>query len=230
MNTSVDISLYGHLTHDIIFDGFHQTNSLGAIANVWENLTSLNPFLSIHIEPVSIGKALILVDKKSKIRVSKPNMNLIYNKNVNTFLKSNWAHVLYLNQLPNLNFLENLRKTTKIISADISVGNRIPDDYLKYIDYLFISDEDLDRPIEELSKLVNGWVILHYSNGSISTNGVQTIKCETEIINNLNVLGAGDTFASCFIVKMMDGNDIETSLNLAHSITYKILKEKNEKI
>ena len=206
MNSSVDISLYGHLTHDIVFDGFKQTHSLGAIANLWDVIINLNPSISINVEPTMIGKALILVDRESKTRISKPNMNLIQNTNVNTIINSKWSHIVYINQLPDLEFIKEVRKTSQIISADISVGGKIPNEYLKYIDYLFISDEDIDRPLEDLVKLVNGWVILHYPNGSISTNGTETIKCETDIIKNLNVLGAGDTFASCFILEMLKGN------------------------
>lgn len=230
MTSSVDISLYGHLTHDIVFDGFKQTHSLGAIANLWDIIMNLNPSISISIQPTMIGKAMILVDRKSKTRVSKPNMNLIENTQINTIIKSKWSHIVYINQLPNLEFIKKLRKTSDVISADVSIGGKIPNEYLKYIDYLFISDEDIDRPLDELVKLVNGWVILHFPNGSISTNGKETIKCETQIINNLNVLGAGDTFASCFILEMLKHNEIEQSLNTAHSLTYKILKEKNEKV
>lgn len=230
MSSSVDISLYGHLTHDIVFDGFRQTHSLGAIANLWDVMVNLNPSLSINIQPTMIGKALILVDKDAKTRVSKPNMNLIQNNQINTLTKTKWSHIVYINQLPNLEFIKDVRTTSDIISADISVGGKIPNEYLKYIDYLFISDEDIDRPLEDLVKLVNGWVILHYPNGSTSTNGKDTIKCETDVIENLNVLGAGDTFASCFILEMLKHNKIEHSLNTAHSLTYKILKEKNEKV
>ena len=42
--------------------------------------------------------------------------------------------------------------------------------------------------------------------------------------------GAGDTFASCFILEMLKGNKLKHCLNTAHSLTYKILKEKNEKV
>ena len=230
MSSSVDISLYGHLTHDIVFDGFKQTHSLGAIANLWDIIVNLNPSISINLQPTMIGKSFILVDKESKTRISKPNMNLIQNKNINTIVNSKWSHIVYINQLPNLEFIKEVRKTSQIVSADISVGGKIPNEYLKYIDYLFISDEDIDRPLEDLVKLVNGWVILHYPNGSISTNGNETIKCETDIIKNLNVLGAGDTFASCFILEMLKGNKLKHCLNTAHSLTYKILKEKNEKV
>tara|TARA_B110000285_G_C14966673_1_gene534429 strand:- start:89 stop:790 length:702 start_codon:yes stop_codon:yes gene_type:complete len=229
MSSTVEISLYGHLTHDIVFDGFKQTHTLGAIANLWNTIVNLNPSISINVEPTMIGKALILVDRKSKTRISKPNMNLVENKNINTLINSKWSHIVYINQLPNLEFIKDVRKTSEIVSADISVGGKIPNEYLKYIDYLFISDEDIDRPLSDLVKLVNGWVILHYPNGSISTNGKETIKCETDIIKNLNVLSAGDTFASCFILEMLKGNKIKQSLNTAHLLTYKILKEKNEK-
>ena len=76
----VDVALYGNLTKDIIFNGFEQTTSIGSIGNVWDALVKLNQKLSIHIEPTTIGTALIYVDTDNNTRVSKPNLYLKTNK------------------------------------------------------------------------------------------------------------------------------------------------------
>lgn len=224
MEYTYDISLYGHLTKDIILKNFKTTYTLGAMANVWECLTTLNPSLTINLEPTSFGSALIWIDKDSSSRISKPNMNQIQNKNINTDINSKWNHILYLNQLPELGFIKNLTNT---ISADISTGGIIPYKYLKYIDFLFIADEDLNIPLEDLCKQTKGWVILHYPGGSTTSNGSETIKCTNKIIKNLDVLGAGDIFASNFINEMLKSNNLKQSLELSHSLTCKILKTKN---
>ena len=71
-----DISLYGHLTRDIIFEDFDRKDSIGSIANVWSTLVQINPSLKINLQPTSIGQSLIYVDKETSIRVSKPQLNL----------------------------------------------------------------------------------------------------------------------------------------------------------
>ncbi len=228
MDYTFDISLYGHLTKDIVINNFSQTFTLGAMANVWECLTSINPTLSINLEPVALGSALILVDEKNSSRVSKPNMNQILKPDINTDITSKWSHILYLNQLPNLGFIKKLPNISKYISADISSGGKIPYEYLKYIDFLFISEEDLNIPLKELCNKTKGWVILHYPNGSTTSNGKKTIKCNNKIIKNLNVLGAGDIFASNFINQMLKTTSIKESLELSHALTYKALKQKND--
>ena len=70
-----DISLYGHLTRDIIFEDFDRKDSIGSIANVWSTLVQINPSLKINLQPTSIGQSLIYVDKETSIRVSKPQLN-----------------------------------------------------------------------------------------------------------------------------------------------------------
>ena len=59
----MDISLYGHLTFDRIFEDFKEYNSVGSIGNVWNFLIKINPKLKINIQPTAIGEALVLVNK-----------------------------------------------------------------------------------------------------------------------------------------------------------------------
>ena len=54
-----DIALYGHLTNDRIFEDFKETNTVGAIGNVWHHLTIVNRDLKVYVCPTEIGEALI---------------------------------------------------------------------------------------------------------------------------------------------------------------------------
>lgn len=217
-----DISLYGHLTRDIIFEDFDRKDSIGSIANVWSTLVQINPSLKINLQPTSIGQALIYVDKETSIRVSKPQLNL--KTKLPDIKESKWNHILYVNNLPDTSFIKNIN--SGVISYDISVGKQIDVELLKYVDYLFISDEDMFTDFDSLCNLTKGWVILHHKTGSISSNKNNKIVINTEEIDNVNVLGAGDIYISHFIVNMLRNIQIKNSLQMAHDDTYKTLLER----
>jgi hypothetical protein len=222
-----DISLYGHLTRDIIFEDFERKDSIGSIANVWSTLVKIDPSLKINLQPTSIGQALIYIDKSTSTRVSKPELNL--KTNTPCIKDSKWNHILYVNNLPDTSFIKDIN--TGVISYDISVGKPIDVHLLKYVDYLFISDEDMFTDFDSLCNLTKGWVILHHKTGSISSNKKEKIVINTQEINDVNVLGAGDMYISYFIVNMLKNIQIKKSLKMSHDDTYKrLLERKNEKI
>jgi hypothetical protein len=202
----MDLSLYGHLTFDRIFEDFNQYNSVGSIGNVWNFLLKINPELRVNIEPTSIGEALILVNKNKSERASTAQLNLKTKKP--NIVKSKWNHIMYINELPDLSFISDIKEG--IISADICKGKIFKDlKVLQQIDYLFISDEDLFLPIDVLEKLVKGWVILHRNDGSFCTNGKETFETNIDLIENVNVLGAGDMFAASFINEYLKSSTTE---------------------
>ncbi len=53
-----DITLYGHLTVDRIFDGFEEKQTLGAMANMWRTFKLIAPDIDIGLVPTSIGEAM----------------------------------------------------------------------------------------------------------------------------------------------------------------------------
>ena len=192
----MDISLYGHLTFDRIFEDFKEYNSIGSIGNVWNFLLKINPKLKVNIQPTAIGEALVLVNKNKKERTSVGQLNIKTKKPI--IVDSKWNHVMYINELPDLSFIYDIKKG--IISADLCKGEPIENKtVLQYIDYLFISDEDIFMDIIELGKLVKGWVIMHHNGGSVCTDGSDTIETKVSIIENVNVLGTGDMFAASFM-------------------------------
>ena len=228
--TSSKITLYGHITYDNIFNGKYTTNSVGSMGNVWRALLNLSQTNSIHIEPTEIGEALILVDRARGKRASSACLSL--KSRVPNILNSDWAHILYINQLKDISFIKDVRKQTKIVSADICAGRPLTDtSILQYVDYLFISDEDmwLDS-IEELASLVKGWVILHHSAGSICCNGVTKFKVHIDnVLKDINILGAGDIFAASVITNILKEKDnMENIIKTSHNCTYNLLKSYNE--
>ena len=72
----MDISLYGHLTFDRIFEDFKEYNSIGSIGNVWNFLLKINPKLKVNIQPTAIGEALVLVNKNKTERTSVGQLNI----------------------------------------------------------------------------------------------------------------------------------------------------------
>ena len=104
----VDITLYGHLTFDRIFDKFSYDTSVGSMGNVWKNLNYLNSNLNIKLSPTEIGEALILVNKNKSERSSIANLSLY--KQQPLIYPSKWNHILYINELQDISFIKTIKK------------------------------------------------------------------------------------------------------------------------
>ena len=217
-----DISLYGHPTVDTLLDGETEKKTLGSIANVWKALVELDSSINIGLSPIDIGQALIYIDKKAATRVGKASLNL--KKFAPKIIESKVHHILYLNEISDTTFIPAL---DGIITADICPGKSVRKELLQHVDYLFISDEDCDD-FAELVDATKGWVILHSSTGSICSNGDDEFFWklhEDDILKNVNVLGAGDIFASCFLYKLLGEDiDIRNWIEYSHIKTTEILK------
>ena len=220
-----DLSIYGHLTIDHIFDDFNESITLGAIANVWSALVKLDSNLSVKISPTAIGEAMVLVNKRKGFRVGRGNLNL--KTSTPLVAKSRWHHIMYLNRLKDLTFMDKIEDG--IITADLTAGEMDIEPYLSKLDYLLISDEDLFMDIDELGKLVKGWAILHYPAGSYVTDGETSFQTNTKIVNGIDVLGAGDMFAASFIHKSLTTQDtLEEAVLYAHQTTTQLLVDRSK--
>ena len=217
-----DLAVYGHITIDRIINNFEEEVSLGAIANFWNALNIINSKISYKLCPCAIGEAVVLINECKSQRVGRGNLNLKTNKPKP--IDAKWHHIMYLNQLKDKSFIKDLNG---IVSADLTAGDMNIKNELRYIDYLFISEEDLFMDVKDLAKLTRGYVILHYPSGSMCTNGEEQYAFTTEVKDNINVLGAGDAFAACFISNMLNTDDIEKSLEKAHEQTLKVLTYEN---
>ncbi len=195
-----DISLYGHLTIDTIIDGVSEIKTLGSIANVWKALVHLDSSIKLGLSPIDIGEALIYIDHDSSRRYSKAALNL--KKISPRLVPSHITHLCYLNEISDTTFISTL---SGIVTADVCPGKSLDRDLLRFVDYLFISDEDVDD-FDSLVDSTKGWVILHSSSGSVFSDGIDEYTYELpkdKILSNVNVLGAGDMFAACFLYKLL---------------------------
>lgn len=218
-----DISLYGHLTIDTILDGVKERKSLGSMANVWKALLELDATLDIALSPIDVGQALIYVDKPAAQRYSKVNLSLVQHQA--KIFNSKIHHLIYLNEMTRHDFIPAL---DGVITADICPGKSVNKELLKYVDYLFISDEDIDGGLSEYTEATKGWVILHSASGSVVSNGENEFffKLPEELmLRDVNVLGAGDTFASCFLYKLLRSEgDIHNWIEFSHLKTTEIIR------
>jgi hypothetical protein len=218
-----DIALYGHLTIDTILDGDTEKKTLGSMANVWKALLELDATLDIGLSPIDVGQALIYVDKPAAQRYSKVNLSLVEHQV--KMMSSKISHLIYLNEMTRHDFIPAL---DGIVTADICPGKPVNKEMLQYVDYLFISDEDIRGGLSELTESTKGWVILHSASGSVVSNGEEEFfyKLPEELmLKDVNVLGAGDIFASCFLYKLLEGyGDIRDWIEYSHLTTTEILK------
>ena len=134
-------------------------------------------------------------------------------------------HLMYLNELTRTDCIPAL---DVMITADICPGRSVNKDLLKHVDYLFISGEDIDGDLSEYTEATRGWVILHSASGSVVSNGNEEFFYklpEGLMLKDVNVLGAGDTFASCFLHKLLQNEgDIHNWIEFAHLKTTEIIR------
>ena len=226
-----EISLYGHLIHDTIFNGIKIHETVGGLANVWDALIQLCDH-KVHIEPTEIGEALIYVDPIKSRRASKASLSL--KKRIPFIRNSDWSHILYLNQLKETGFISEVSAKSKFVSADICAGSILKNvELLEHVDLLFVSDDDLWLPIEELRRVVKGDILVHHSHGSCfyRKNGDFFETVIEKILTNVNILGAGDMFAASVISNLIDGGDgsLKKAIEDSHKKTFNLIKLSNEK-
>jgi hypothetical protein len=150
-----------------------------------------------------------------------------------------WAHISYLDVLEDLD-LKPLRDSYKNISADVCLSNLSPEtlekviNNLQYIDFLFISTNEIDTYIKNLpdscytnlevyEKGIVDWIfkemkvrkglIYHSANFHFlaTPSEYKQVKLK-DLISNVSVVGAGDKLAANFLIyfltKTSDSKDI----------------------
>lgn len=212
-----DIALYGHLVLDTIQDGTKISHEVGGIINVWKSLKLINPNLNIYVCPTNIGSSDIYVDRKNSFRQGKSNLN-----ELSTEIRIKQAKInliSYINFIDDLNFINRLNG---IICADICSGKQFK--LNNKIDYLFISEEDIEA-IDE-SNYTNK-IIVHSPKSSYIKN--KNIKFNSdEYLTNINPLGAGDFYAAHYIYSLLNNKDDISCIEESHRRTIKFLKDKNK--
>jgi hypothetical protein len=223
-----DITLYGHLFNDTIYDGQLETMALGGIANCWKALNSIDSNLSVGLSPTALSEANIYIERKHNKRSSISTFNTeVFDIKLK---ESKISHIMYINELPNVDFMPSLGG---IISADTCKGTEIKNpNVLEFIDYLFVADED-GQDIDFLRENIKGHVILHSSRGSKilhKTDVFEFVVPEKWILTDVNVLGAGDFFAACFLYAIHKGWTKEAAIQAAHCTTSDLIRKYNEEV
>ena len=223
-----DITLYGHLTVDRIFDGFEERQTLGAMANMWRTFKQIAPDLNVGLVPTSIGEAMVYIDRQSCTRYSNFVPDLKTNSPI--IKETKISHAMYINKLLDIDWLKDL---TGIISADVCAGPKVDTSLLQYVDYFFIADEDAYADLSTMCRDTKGHVILHTNKSSIVSDGTTehsfTID-EDLFVQKSNVLGAGDMFASSFLYGINQNMPIDQAQIYAHATASELIKSENEKI
>ena len=137
---------------------------------------------------------------------------------------------MYINELSDISFISKL---SGFITADVCNGKQldIANDNLKYIDLLLLSDEDALINVERLVSAVRGHVLVHHTAGStIYSKNNQPKYFKAELVSNINVLGAGDKFASYILAGMLVDKvqSIDKVIQEAHNKLTEYFK--NEKV
>jgi hypothetical protein len=223
-----DITLYGHLFNDTIYDGQLETMALGGIANCWKALNSIDSNLSVGLSPTALCESNIYIERKHNKRNSISSFNTeVFDIKIK---ESKISHIMYINELPNVDFIHNL---DGIISADTCKGTEIKNpNVLEFIDYLFVADED-GQDIDFLRKNIKGHVILHSPNGSRVLRKATDNKFDVPekwILKDVNVLGAGDFFAASFLYAIHKGWPLHGAIQAAHCTTSDLIRKYNEEV
>jgi sugar/nucleoside kinase (ribokinase family) len=223
-----DITLYGHLTNDTIFEGQSETMALGGIANCWKAIHSIDSNLDIGLSPTALGEANIYIERKQCKRSSIANLNKeVFEPHIKP---SRISHVLYLNELPDTSFIEKL---SGITSADLCAGKEVDYSLLQYFDYVFVSDDEHD--VQKIRDYSDGIVIAHSPDGSVVTgnnlkHGITYKVHDILRVPNANVLGAGDFFATAFLYAIHKRWSLENAIEYAHHTTSDLIRKYNEEV
>lgn len=212
-----DIGLYGHLVFDKIIDN-STYYSTGGIMNVYRAIKDINKKINVHLAPINIGISSIKIDRYSATRQCDSRLNIL---DVSVKIKkAKINHIAYLNELNSLNFINYLENT---VTADICTGRSITIN--NKIDYLFISDEDIELVIQN-NNVKN--TIIHSPIKSYSNNS-EYILDNNKVIKNINVLGAGDYFAACYLYGILEKMSEDELIKFSHEKTTEyLLRKKNE--
>jgi len=219
------ITLYGHLVIDTIYDTNCTMMEFGGMANMRRTFCQLDPKLDVGLVPTVIGTADIFINRAESERTSKANLNVT--QLPIAIKQSKISHILYINELPNTDFVSQL---PGIVTADCCKGKLIDLNLLKYVDYLFVSDDEV-RDLDGILNAIKGTVIIHSPTGSVSYKNKkeQTYSIDPALmVKNANVLGAGDMFAAAFLLAL--NNNMTNAIEYAHITTSTLLKKTNEKI
>ena len=177
----------------------------------------------LHTLNGQTSTALIVSNLEKGERTSFVNWGVGENKFAPTPYTSSWTHISYLDIIPNLD-IKKIRKTSNIVSADLCLHN--PTNLIKnkvlsqlqYLDYLIISKTELfsylNIEISNISKYKLKHLVVHCKEWThiLENNTYDKIINKNKILENINVLGAGDTYCANFILYQLTKEKNSTML------------------
>ena len=201
--------------------------------------------INLEIFKEATSTAIIIADLEQNKRTSIVKWGACTQMNSFASTPSDWTHIMYGDKLKNLN-AHHLKKMKKdgIISIDFCLNKHSESEkkriykILEFVDYAILSDEEASSLTgynnmfditKEIGKMVTKSAIVHSPARIYESDGTAIKNYTTSYIEDipLNVLAAGDTFAACFITKMLRGNDVATSIKFAHDYTTKYILKKS---
>ena len=239
------IAIYGNAYQDTIltvadFPVENKANQVlssqqqeGGIHNVYRDLNRLAVNVNTVMIPWKQSAATIIANKKASQRTS-----LVYE--LEEVAKpdttdANWHHVCYLDDLTTIEPQQLLAmKQSGFVSVDFCKQSEKINylALLQSVDFIFCSTEDCLDAKELLKKLADNTIlILHDKSGSRSFKGNNLILQHQvkKVEENLNPLGAGDSFAAAFINSMINNQPFDQAIaNAHHYATQRIIEENHE--
>jgi len=192
--------------------------------------------------------ATIISDVKLNTRTSLVNWGACTKSIPSEIKDSTWYHIMYLDTLTSLSKSELIKMSQNgIVSLDLCLDvyplarKKWIISILKYVDYLIISDTEARSLMsifdkfnskadcaKHLGSKVKESCIIHTPAGSTVSDGEALTVFTANIHHdkNLNVLSAGDIFASSFIFYMLKNNDLNDSIKFAHKNTTQRIKDR----
>jgi sugar/nucleoside kinase (ribokinase family) len=145
-------------------------------------------------------------------------------------IQADWHHIAYLDALPlcTNSFLNGLENN---VSADLCIGSYTDDDrerlraLMKDICFVFMSDHEADSFFEyhAIDNVADVATIIHHAGGSDIYCEDGKIEVCIPPVDGVNVLGAGDVFASRCIDNLLKGFGTFDAVRESHEFTTKVL-------
>lgn len=236
-NSKLQISIIGNVGN----------NNDGKIIKKFLTKEKINHNLSVCNDMTS--KALIITNTKSKERTSFVNWGCGKSDIEIANIKSNWAHISYLDIVPYLNF-KKIKETSDYISADLCLSSPSQItitkilNQLQYLDYLFVSESEInsitngEQEVYKIMELVSQYglknLVFHKREETliVSPKSYKHVTNNQPILENISVLGAGDAYCANFIkYQLLHDFNNEKAATYAHEEATKFLVlKRNEKV
>lgn len=195
---------------------------------------------NLRIDDGSSSSAVIISSLHSNQRTSFVSWGACTRQDLKTVRHKDWVHLCYLDRMPYIdkNTMKMLRHQNQRVhvSADLCLEEHSEAerkrilDCLPYIDYLFLSEteavslcDNLDRAetAKQLGGSVRNCCIIHSPEHSLVSDGVRLLFNQVEdIVDGVNVLGAGDMLCAHVIGDLFDSSknisEVTSSVSRAH--------------